>query len=83
MRGIPELITWINGPDSPRMNGQSLVPPAVVGVLTMVQMTGKQGTDAQGRPSLTYDLKLGADGKLTLNGADLSALTKAMSPQKP
>lgn len=75
LRGVPELLTFLSGPEAPQINGQSMIPPAVIGILTMVKMAGKPATDAQGRQSLSYDLVLTPDNKMTLNGTDLSALT--------
>jgi hypothetical protein len=42
--------------------------------LTMVQAMGAPGKDQNGRDIRTYKLQLGADGKVMLNGTDLSAM---------
>ncbi|MBU6234837.1 MAG: hypothetical protein KGQ41_03245 [Alphaproteobacteria bacterium] len=74
VRGLPDLLAWLgtlsSGPDA-----KNLPPflPALTGILAMVQMTGKPATDIQGRPTLNYDVQM-AGGKLTLNGADMTAV---------
>jgi len=47
---------------------------STLALLSMVQVMGAPGKDASGRDIRTYKLELGADGKITLNGADMSAL---------
>ena len=42
--------------------------------LTMMQLTGQQGTAANGKPSRIYDLQTTADGRTLLNGTDMQAL---------
>jgi hypothetical protein len=80
LRGIPDLMQWITSPNTPQMNGESLIPPQIVAALAIIQLVGKPGTDEQGRPSLTYELKRDATGKTTLNGADISNITKQIKP---
>lgn len=41
---------------------------------SMVQMLGQIGKDEAGRDVRIYDLRFSSDGKVTLNGADMSAL---------
>jgi hypothetical protein len=41
---------------------------------SMVQMLGQIGKDEAGRDVRIYDLRFSPDGKVTLNGADMSAL---------
>jgi hypothetical protein len=75
LRGVNDLLTWINTPSNEQKSVAAFIPPAFLGVLSMIQMTGKPATDEQGRAVLTYDLQYGADGKLMLNGNDLSGIT--------
>ncbi len=42
--------------------------------MTILQLSGQQGTDANGKPMRSYNLELGKDGKVMVNGTDLSAL---------
>jgi hypothetical protein len=75
LRGLEDLIAWAAQPDAPkRKDGTPAIP---AGPLSMLSALGQQGTDAAGQPIRTYDLKLSPDGKLTLNGADLSAMFQA------
>lgn len=57
-----------------------------MGALSMVQALGTSGKDADGRDTRTYKLDLGDDGRIMLNGADMSALLQSGSEpggQKP
>ena len=45
---------------------------------TLVQALGAPGTDESGRDTRTYKLELGPDGKITLNGADMSAVLQSV-----
>lgn len=65
LRGLADLLASAS---------QSSIPPMFTGILTMVQMTGKPAKDAQGRDTLTYDFQMGTDGKLMLNGTDMSGI---------
>lgn len=72
VRGFDEAMAWLGTAD-----GQSVannIPPQVLGILTMVQMAGQQGKDAEGRAVRSYDLVAGVDGTLKLNGVDFSQL---------
>lgn len=51
--------------------------------LTILQMTGQQGVDAQGQPMRSYNLELTNDGKIMINGADLSMLQALAGAGKP
>ena len=42
--------------------------------LTVLQLAGQQGTNADGKPVRSYNLELTKDGKIMINGADLSML---------
>jgi|GEM_PF-3421584 len=77
-RGLNEMLTAMTGPNAPKMGDKPLIGPQITNILAMVQMTGKQSNDEQGRPVLTYEIKFGADGKVLLNGADLSAAMQSL-----
>lgn len=77
LRGITDLMTFLSSPDAPKVNGQG-IPPVITGILGMVQMLGKPEADAQGRAALVYDFRMAQEGKLTLNGTDLSAILQGM-----
>lgn len=49
--------------------------------MAVLQMAGQQGKDASGRPVRLYDFELNKEGKILLNGADMSALM-AETPAK-
>lgn len=55
----------------------------LVAALTMAQALGQAGKDAQGRDTRTYNLELAVDGRVSLNGADISALLGTQSEEKP
>ncbi|MGZ9097234.1 MAG: hypothetical protein ACXW30_02930 [Micavibrio sp.] len=42
--------------------------------LTVLQLSGQQGKNAEGQPVRSYDLELTNEGKIMVNGADLSAI---------
>ncbi|CAK0775224.1 putative DUF945 domain-containing protein [uncultured Gammaproteobacteria bacterium] len=46
----------------------------ILAMLGMVQALGQQAKDEAGREIRSYKLELGADGRMMLNGADLTAL---------
>lgn len=46
--------------------------------LTLLQTMGQQGTNAAGKPVRTYDLVIDAQGRMLLNGSDMSALMGGM-----
>ncbi|NBX66606.1 MAG: hypothetical protein EBQ96_06380 [Proteobacteria bacterium] len=73
LRGFTDLLTWLSSPEGPSVQGKKL-PASITGIMGMVQMMGKPGTDAQGRAVLTYDFKFTPEGKLMLNGADFSGM---------
>lgn len=83
LRGLTDLSTWANA----QMAGQDakkLPPfvPAIMAGLGFVQMLGKPATDAQGRAIHVYDFQATPDGKLTLNGQDLSLMMGALGGSK-
>lgn len=45
-----------------------------VSMLAVMQMIGKQGKNAEGKPVRTYDFEMNAQGQTLLNGADINAL---------
>ena len=53
---------------------------STLAMLSMVQVMGAPGKDASGRDIRTYKLELGADGRINLNGADMSALLGGGKP---
>jgi hypothetical protein len=75
VRGTDTLLSALAG--APSQNAQN-----AAAVLTVVQMTGKPGTDAQGRPVRSYDLAFAPDGRMTMNGADISALLQGLAAAK-
>ena len=50
--------------------------------LAMAQMMGGQGIGTAGAPARTYDFAVDAAGKITLNGADMTALIPKPTVQK-
>ena len=50
---------------------------------TLVQALGAPGTDESGRDTRTYKLELGPDGKITLNGTDMSAVLQSVQGAPP
>jgi hypothetical protein len=64
--GLDETIAALSA--EPQDNAQP------VQVLTMLKALGASAADAAGRPAFRYDLVLGPDGELTLNGRDLRPL---------
>lgn len=51
--------------------------------MTILQLSGQQGTNAGGTPVRTYTLELTTDGKVMVNGADLSALRALAAAAQP
>lgn len=51
--------------------------------LTIMQVAGRKEKDASGANVHNFDLELGADGKMLLNGTDLSALLMPADTPKP
>ena len=49
--------------------------------LSLAQALGAPGKDAAGRDLRSYKLELGADGKIQLNGADMSAVLQGVQGQ--
>lgn len=76
VRGVQELNTWLASPAAAQALGVQSVPQQLVAILAIVQLTGKDGTDASGRPTKDFDLKVAPDGKISVNGADMSALSQ-------
>jgi hypothetical protein len=50
-------------------------------ILTMLQVMGAPGKDESGRDVRDYKLRMGTDGKILLNGTDLSAMLPSNQPQ--
>lgn len=73
IRGIETLLAAINkslsNPSLDEAKKSKL--NGLVGMLTMLQMMGQQGTDAQGQPIRTYNFELTKDGQSMLNGSNL------------
>ncbi|MCB1538094.1 MAG: hypothetical protein H6865_06210 [Rhodospirillales bacterium] len=81
VRGMEDLAGFLS--DSTATSALGLaVPPAVPAAIAMVAMTGLPGTDAGGQPVKNFDFKLDADGKINLNGADVSALGPLLQGQQ-
>lgn len=79
VRGIDQLIAHLNSPQGAQSLGlgggavTNLVP-----LLAVVQLTGHSTKDAQGRDIRTYDLVLKEDGRIILNGNDMTAITSTL-----
>lgn len=87
VRGLEDLVTFLNSSSGPQALGMKQVPPMLLAGLTMAQLMGQPGTDAQGRPTKVFDLGYTEAGSLTLNGADLGGaatggLTEGMQRMK-
>jgi len=78
VRGVQELNSWLATPDAARVLGVESIPQQLVATLAIVQLTGKDGTDSAGRPTKDFALQITPAGKMTLNGADMSALSGAL-----
>ncbi len=53
---------------------------SIVGQLGMLKSFGKAGTSPDGKSSYSYDIKMTPDGKMLVNGQDMSALTGGGAP---
>ncbi len=78
VRGLDVLAKQIQ--PAPGAKGDDESQNLAAGV-AMLQVMGAPGKDESGRDVRTYKLKLGADGKVLLNGADLSAMLQMNQPQ--
>lgn len=78
--GMDKLIAYAqhtaNNPTAPM--GQKNSAQKILQTLTILQMVGQQGKNAQGQDIRSYDLELTADGKTLLNGADLMTVIGGM-----
>ncbi len=73
VRGAEKLTQWLNTPDAAKLFGGT-VPPQLVATFAIVQLTGQPASDEQGRAVKVFDLQATADGKLLLNGTDISSI---------
>lgn len=73
VRNPEKLTQWLNTPDAAKLFGGA-VPPQVIATFAIVQLTGQPGSDEQGRPVKTFDLTATANGKLLLNGTDITSI---------
>ncbi len=77
---------WLTGKLSGIMNnpqtsqGQKAEVQKAVQTLALLQLLGRQEKDGQGRDVRVYEFKLGPQGQMLLNGADLNAVLGQMSP---
>lgn len=79
VRGMDELLVFLNSPQGAQALGMPPIPPQFLAGLALIQMSGQPGNDAQGRTTRNYNLQLGEDGRIILNGADLSAIMQSMT----
>jgi hypothetical protein len=68
IRGVEDAIKML-GAEKPTAEVQQMLA-----VASMVQVLGQIGKDEAGRDVRIYDLRFPPDGKVTLNGVDMSAL---------
>lgn len=79
IRGLDDLLVFLATPAGAQSIGMpGGLPPQILTGLTAVQLAGSPSKDAQGRAVRTYDITFAKDGRVLLNGTDMTAVSKTL-----
>lgn len=79
LRGVEDAMKVLAPPPGQSMDDTTQMALAVLG---MLQALGQTTTDESGAPVRTYKIQVTAEGRATINGADLSGLLGGMAPRR-
>jgi len=80
LRGIDDVIASVRPKPGEKADKEAR---DLMGVLSMIKMFGQAGKDDQGRETRTYKFEATPEGRILLNGSDVSAIAGMADEPKP